>query len=207
MTTKIVYVAGVMALIIVAVYASGIQVYQYHNELTPEPIVYDRATGWWTAYFNESGRTVAEFEYSVSAPPVNASKAPLLIFGFKVWHASGVELSELNLTFSIGFPAKVWVSGGPNYDSDGNAPVTVVNRNFTGGLGEVSGAVLTLSGFPSGENPTVLYGVGIKFQNGTSTALIPAGSMTAQLDLGGASTYPFVGEEYAGEVGSTLAWS
>ena len=205
MTAKVVYVAGVLALIIVAVYVSGLQVYRYNNELTSEPAVYDRATGWWTAYLNESGRAVAEFNYTIGAPPVNASETPLLLFGFRVWHAPGVELGEQNMTFSIGFPAKVWVTG-PNYDADGNAPLTVVNRNFTGGPGEVSGAVLTLSGFPSNENPTVLYGVGIRFQNGTSTALIPAGSMTAQLVLGGASTYPLVGEEYAGEVGSTLAW-
>ena len=92
-----------------------------------------------------------------------------------------------------------------NYDTEGYSGLNFENVNYSGGPAGVSGAVVTLSGFPP-LNPTTLYGVGLAYKNAELPTGIGSTAVLVQLVLTSASGVPFVGDTYAGQVGSNLVY-
>jgi hypothetical protein len=197
---KLVYAAVVIAILAVgALYVSGYQLYQYPHTLAPAS-----SPNWGTLYLKgSSGETLAELNFTAAFGGGNGTKG--VSFGFQLWHAQGFNIKLVNLTFGIGpYPADVWVTGF-NYYTDGYAPLSFQNANYSGGSTGVSGAVLTLSGFPS-QNPTALYGVGLAYKNAELPADIGSTTVLVQLVLTSTSEIPFVGDTYAGQTGFNLVY-
>lgn len=155
-------------------------------------------------FYGSSTGLMAELNYTVRPDTTSNSTKVGAGFGFLVWHANGISIKSLNLTFSLGPPPTgVWVSQ-LSYDTAGYPPLTVVNQNFTGGVGEVSGAFLTLTGFPP-TNPTVLYGVGLSYPAGSSEAAVGGTSVQVQAVFQSGTNIPFVEQTYVGSFGFNLA--
>jgi hypothetical protein len=148
---------------------------------------------------------ITEFNFSTTYTNTNNTQQ-VVGFSFSIWHAQGFSIESVNLTFYIGpSPADVWVTQF-NYYTDGHPPLQFEDTNFTGGVTGVSGAFLTLSGFPP-ENPTTLYGVGLTYKDVPLPAGIGSTSVLVQMVLFSGSGMPFVGEAYAGQLGFNLVYS
>lgn len=188
-----------MAIIAVSVlYVSGLQVYQRQYKLSPTP-----AAKWNVLSLGSSGETLAEINITSATFEGNTTGA--VSFGLQLWHAQGLNIKLVNLTFGIGpYPADVWVTGF-NYDSAGHVPLDFENENYSGGPTGASGAVVTLSGFPS-QNPTTLYGIGLAYKNAELPAGIGSTVVLVQLVLTSASGIPFVGNTYKGQTTFNLVY-
>jgi hypothetical protein len=197
---NLVYAATVIAILTVSVlYASGYRVELNHFNLNPAP-----GPKWNTLLLKSSaGETLAELNVSSASFEGNATKE--VGFGFQLWHAKGFSIERVNMTIAVGpFPADVWVTAF-NYDTGGYPPLGFQNANFSGGPTGVSGAVLTLSGFPP-QNPTILYGVGLAYKNAELPAQIGSTTFLVQIVLTAPSGVPFIGDSYTGQVASNLVY-
>ena len=194
----------VVLLFLGSAYTFGYQVYQSHNTMSAS-FAGSPSPGWSTLYFKSaSGVLLAEFNYSTARLLTANSTGNAAAFGFKVWHATGFSVQGLNLTFSIGpYPAKVWMSQFSYYT--GNYPtLDTKNVNYTGGPSEVSGAVLTLSGFPASGDPSTIYSVGLSYGNTATPETVGSTSVMVQMVLVSGSGVPYVGELYSGASGFNL---
>jgi hypothetical protein len=197
---KLVCAVIVIAILTVGVlYVSGYEVDLYHFKLNPAP-----GPKWNTLLLeSSSGETIAELNVTSASFGGNTTKG--VSFGFQLWHAKGYIIEQVNMTIAVGpFPADVWVTAF-NYDTGGYPPLDFENANFSGGPTGVSGAVLTLSGFPA-QNPTTLYGVGLAYKDAELPAQIGSTTILVQFVLTSTSGIPFVGDSYAGQVASNLVY-
>jgi hypothetical protein len=204
---KVVYVVVAIAILAVgALYVSGYQVYRYKYTAISGDFPRGPSQGWSAVYFVSSGKMIGEFNYSAANSLTANNTRPGVSFGFVLWHAPGYSIERVNLTFSIApWPKDVWVNAF-NYDTDGYAPLHFENINFSGDTTEASGAVLTLSNFPS-ENPTTTYGVGLTYKNASVPADVGGTTLLVQMVLVSGSGIPFVGNEYTGQTGFNLVYA
>jgi hypothetical protein len=195
-------VFAIIAIAIIAVgilYVSGFEVYQNQYGLSPTP------PSKWGVFDlkSSSGETVAEINVTSASVEGNTTKG--VSFGFQLWHAQGFNIKLVNITLGVGpYPAAVWVTGF-NYYTDGQAPLDFKNENYSGGPTDVSGAVLTLSGFPP-QNPSTLYGVGLAYENAELPTSIGSTTVLVQFVLTSSSGIPFVGNTYAGQTAFNLVY-
>ena len=195
----------IVIILFAALYVSGSPVYRYQNTMSGN-VTREPSPEWSTLQFQSSSdERIAEFNFSTTYTNTNNTQQGVG-FGFSMWHAQGFSIESVNLTFYIGpSPADVWVTQF-DYYTDNHSLLRFENTNFTGGATGVSGAFITLSGFPP-ENPTTLYGVGLTYKD----VLLPAGigstSVIVQMVLVSGSGMPFVGEAYTGQFGFNLVYS
>jgi hypothetical protein len=203
---KLAYViVAIVILGVGALYASGYQAYQSRLRISGD-LVRTPGPEWSALYFKgPSGVTLAELNFSTARMGGNATRQEVS-FGFQLWHAKGFNINQVNMTISIGpSPADVWVNGF-DYYSGAYPPIDFENANFSGGPAGVSGAVLTLSGFPS-SNPTTEYGVGLAYGNAELPAAIGSTSVLVQMVLTSGSGIPFAGDLYSGQFGFNLVYA
>ena|SRR5438552_446878 len=205
MRKKLIYaIVAVAVLAIGTLWVTGYQVYQHQYTMSgnlSRGISPDSST----LYFkSSSGETLAKFNFTTRY--VNANNTMQGVgFGFRLWHAQGINIERVNLTFDIGpSPADVWVRQF-SYYTGSNPPLRFANANFSRGSVGVSGAVLTLSGFPT-QNPSTLYGVGLAYKNADLPARIGSTSVSIQMVLASGSGIPFVGDTYTGQSGFNLVY-
>jgi len=191
-------------LLLASAYALGYQVYESHNTMsgsTTRSVSPELSTLHFTS---ASGELLAEFNFSTVRLFDANSTATAAAWGFQIWHAPGFSVQALNITFSIGpSPARVWVSQ-LSYDTGSNPPLDMRNLNYTGGPSEASGAVLTLSGFPSSENPSTLYSVGLSYGSAATPESVGSTSVLVQMTLASGSGVQYAGETYSGSSGFNL---
>jgi len=204
---KVVYAVVAMAILAVgALYVSGYQAYRYKNAMSAD-IIRRTSQGWSTLYFDDSsGKILAGFNFSTANSPAANTTQPIVGFGFRLWHLQGFNIELVNLTFYIApWPADVWVTQF-NYDTGGYAPLRVENINFSGGTTGASGAVLTLSDFPS-VNSTTTYGVGLTYMNAQVPSDVGSTTVLVQMVLVSGSGIPLVGDAYTGQYGFNLVYA
>jgi hypothetical protein len=185
--------------------AAGLRAYTYENSLTGSSTEF-RGVGAST-FEASSGTILATFNFTVSGPLSGNTSVLERDFGFFVWHADGVNLDYLNLTFNAPAPELNIRLDGPNYYTGGYPPVQTTFTNISAsGPGQISGEVLTMSGFPQQQNPTATFGMGIIFSAGTMENETGGTFLSVTVGLSGPSGNPFLWEAYSGTTSFNIDW-